>query len=53
MRIQKPGLALSGFVKHVYPDRIQVLGLTDDREERILLDELSQTAAQERVVFDE
>ena len=32
---------------------VQVLGLTDDREERILLDELSQTAAQERVVFDE
>ena len=29
MRIQKPGLALSGFVKHVYPDRIQVLGLTE------------------------
>lgn len=28
-RIQKPGLALSGFVKHVYPDRIQVLGLTE------------------------
>lgn len=29
MRIQKPGLALSGFVKHVFPDRIQVLGLTE------------------------
>ncbi len=28
-RIQKPGLALSGFVKHVYPDRVQVLGLTE------------------------
>jgi HPr kinase/phosphorylase len=28
-RIQKPGLALSGFVKHVYPDRLQVLGLTE------------------------
>lgn len=28
-RIQKPGLALSGFVKHVYSDRIQVLGLTE------------------------
>lgn len=28
-RIQKPGLALAGFVKHVYPDRIQVLGLTE------------------------
>ncbi len=32
---------------------VHVLGLTDDREERILLDELSQAAAQERVVFDE
>lgn len=29
MRIQKPGLALSGFVKHVFPDRIQVFGLTE------------------------
>jgi HPr kinase/phosphorylase len=27
-RIQTPGLALSGFTKHVYPDRVQVLGLT-------------------------
>ncbi len=29
MRIQKPGLALSGFVKHIFPERIQVLGLTE------------------------
>jgi HPr kinase/phosphorylase len=28
-RIQKPGLALCGFVKHVYEDRIQVFGLTE------------------------
>lgn len=28
-RIQKPGLALAGFVKHVFPDRLQVLGLTE------------------------
>jgi HPr kinase/phosphorylase len=28
-RIQKPGLALSGFTKHVYPDRVQVFGLTE------------------------
>lgn len=28
-RIQKPGLALSGFTKHVYPDRVQVLGLSE------------------------
>ncbi|MEE9384035.1 MAG: HPr(Ser) kinase/phosphatase [Nannocystaceae bacterium] len=28
-RIQKPGLALSGFVKHIYNDRVQVLGLTE------------------------
>lgn len=28
-RIQKPGLALSGFVRHVYGDRVQVLGLTE------------------------
>lgn len=28
-RIQKPGLALAGFTKHVYPDRVQVMGLTE------------------------
>jgi HPr kinase/phosphorylase len=28
-RIQKPGLALAGFTKHVYPERVQVLGLTE------------------------
>ncbi len=28
-RIQKPGLALAGFTRHVYPDRVQVLGLTE------------------------
>ena len=28
-RIQKPGLALSGFVKHIYGDRVQILGLTE------------------------
>ena len=28
-RIQKPGLALSGFTKHVYSDRIQIFGLTE------------------------
>ncbi len=28
-RIQKPGLALAGFTKHVYADRVQVLGLSE------------------------
>ncbi|PRQ03262.1 HPr kinase/phosphorylase [Enhygromyxa salina] len=28
-RIQKPGIALSGFVKHVFGDCLQVLGLTE------------------------
>jgi hypothetical protein len=28
-RIQKPGLALTGFTAHVHPDRLQVLGLTE------------------------
>ena len=28
-RIQKAGLALAGFTKHVYADRIQILGLTE------------------------
>ncbi len=28
-RIQKPGLALAGFTKHVYADRVQVLGMSE------------------------
>jgi HPr kinase/phosphorylase len=28
-RIQKPGLALAGFVKQVHPERVQVLGATE------------------------
>ncbi|GAB4302298.1 MAG: HPr(Ser) kinase/phosphatase [Desulfuromonadia bacterium] len=28
-RIQKPGLALTGYTKHIHPDRIQVLGNTE------------------------
>ena len=28
-RIQKPGLALAGYVEHLHPDRIQVLGNTE------------------------
>jgi HPr kinase/phosphorylase len=28
-RIQKPGLALTGFVKQVHPERVQVLGATE------------------------
>src|SRR5262249_43108651 len=28
-RIQKPGLALTGFTAHVHPDRLQVIGLTE------------------------
>jgi HPr kinase/phosphorylase len=28
-RIQKPGLALTGYTAHVHPDRVQVLGLTE------------------------
>lgn len=28
-RIQKPGLALSGYTEHLHPDRIQVLGNTE------------------------
>jgi HPr kinase/phosphorylase len=28
-RIQKPGLALAGYVQHVHTERLQVLGLTE------------------------
>ena len=28
-RIQKPGLALAGFTKHIYADRVQVMGLSE------------------------
>ena len=27
-RIQKPGLALTGYTEHLHPDRLQVLGNT-------------------------
>jgi len=41
-RIQKPGLALAGFIAHVHPDRLQVLGLTE-------IDYLSTLTADRRV----
>ncbi len=28
-RIQKPGLALTGYTEHLHPDRLQVLGNTE------------------------
>ncbi|HLO26545.1 MAG TPA: HPr kinase/phosphorylase, partial [Geobacteraceae bacterium] len=28
-RIQKPGLALTGYTEHLHPDRVQVLGNTE------------------------
>src|SRR6516165_3425794 len=28
-RIQKPGLALAGYVKQVHPERVQILGSTE------------------------
>jgi HPr kinase/phosphorylase len=28
-RIQKPGLALTGYTEHLHPDRIQILGITE------------------------
>lgn len=42
-RIQKPGLALTGYTEHLHPDRIQVLGNT----EISYLNQLDQTLAQE------
>jgi HPr kinase/phosphorylase len=44
-RIQKPGLALTGFVEHLHPDRVQVFGntevsylktLTEERQREVL-----------------
>jgi len=44
-RIQKPGLALAGFVEHLHPDRVQVFGnteisylktLTEERQREVL-----------------
>ena len=40
-RIQKPGLALTGYTRHLHPDRIQVLGNT----EISYLDQLSEQVA--------
>lgn len=42
-RIQKPGLALTGYTEHLHPDRIQVLGNT----EISYLKQLDQQSAQE------
>src|SRR4030095_15353443 len=28
-RIQKPGLALAGFIRQVHPERVQILGATE------------------------
>jgi len=44
-RIQKPGLALAGYVTNLHPDRIQVLGST----ELSYLDHLSEDVAKENL----
>src|SRR4051812_18565843 len=44
-RIQKPGLALAGFVRQVHPERVQILGAT----EISYLETLSEEAARQSV----
>jgi len=42
-RIQKPGLALTGYTEHLHPDRVQVLGNTEISYLRQLTEELGAT----------
>ena len=45
-RIQKPGLALTGFTQHMHPERLQVLGLTELAYLRSLDENGRKSAAQ-------
>ena len=45
-RIQKQGLALTGYVQHVHPERMQVLGLTEVSFFRSLDDDARKRGAQ-------
>src|SRR4051812_16552330 len=45
-RIQKPGLALAGFVRQVHPERVQVLGATEITYLETLTPEASDLAVQ-------
>ncbi len=45
-RIQKQGIALTGYVQHVHPERMQVLGLTEIAFFRSLGDESRKSGAQ-------
>ena len=50
-RIQKPGLALTGFTEHLHPERVQVFGNTEisylrtltDEQQRIVISKLFET----------
>src|SRR5690606_27980766 len=44
-RIQKPGLALTGFTYHLHPDRVQILGETEITYLRSLEPEARRQAA--------
>ena len=43
-RIQKPGLALTGFTEHLHPDRVQVFGNTEICYLRTLAEEPQREA---------
>ena len=45
-RIQKQGLALTGYVQHVHPERMQVLGLTEISFFKSLEEEARKRGAQ-------
>ena len=42
-RIQKPGLALTGFTEHLHPDRVQIFGNTEVSYLRTLTEEQQRT----------
>ena len=43
-RIQKPGLALAGYVRQVHPERVQVLGATEISYLETLSEEAARTS---------
>lgn len=42
-RIQKPGLALTGYTEHLHPDRVQILGITEISYLKQLPEHVSET----------
>jgi HPr kinase/phosphorylase len=51
-RIQKPGLALAGYVRQVHPERVQVLGATEISYLQTLTDEEARRSIESFMSLD-